>query len=110
MYYQLRCRKSTCTILERSRIQDYQIKIKELTLFTPSDPFRPTLLTNSLESPIVEHCMELGKQSLFFLVYMAIVVGVVHDLLIFARRDLKITDGVVDEFFQAGCGAAWLFH
>jgi hypothetical protein len=41
---------------------------------------------------------------------MAIVVCVVHDLLIFVRRDLKITDGVVDEFFQAGCGAAGLFH
>jgi len=52
--------------------------------------------------------MELGKKGLFFLVQMPVFGREVHDLLIFAGRDLKVADGVVNELFQTCCGFAWL--
>jgi len=54
--------------------------------------------------------MKLGKQGFFFLVYMTVCMCMIHDLLIFARRDLKVTDGLADKFFKACGGFAWFVH
>ena len=63
-----------------------------------------------IDGSITDHGLELGQQNLFLLINMTVLVGAIHNLLVFCRGYLEIVDDVLDELFEFGGRCTYFFH